>query len=35
MIGFTIGLILGGVIGVLVMAMVCAGRLNSASTDGE
>jgi hypothetical protein len=32
---FIIGLILGGMIGTLVMAVICAGTLNSASTDGE
>ena len=35
MITFLIGLILGGMIGVLVMAMVCGGRVNSTSTDVE
>jgi len=35
MITFIIGLILGGIIGVLAMAVICAGTLNSASTDGE
>lgn len=35
MITFLIGLILGGTIGTLLMAMVCGGRVNSTSTDRE
>lgn len=33
--GFIIGIVVGAVIGVFIMALVCAGKLNSASTDYE
>lgn len=34
-IGFIIGIVVGAVIGVFIMALVCAGKLNSVSTNIE